>query len=202
VNRRDEAEFQAQMARVEMLVELLEQSADAEARAHAQELMKAVLDLHGAGLARILGRLSDAGVPGQQIAADLARDELVVSLLLLHGLHPLELASRVEKALDAVRPQLRSHGGEVELVGIADGVVRLRLQGNCHGCPSSSLTMKHLIEEAIVKEAPDAAAVEVAGAVEPTAAFSAGFMSLDQLSGQGRLLSGANGEDRTVVGIA
>ena len=89
------------------------------------------------------------------------------SLLLLYGLHPLDLEARVQQALEKVRPLLRSHGGNVELLGIADGVVRLRMLGSCHGCPSSAMTLKNAIEEAIYAAAPDATAIEVEGVAEP-----------------------------------
>ena len=94
----------------------------------------------------------------------------MASLLLLHGLHPLDLEARVRQALEQVRPYLRTHGGDVELLGVDDGVVRLRMQGSCHGCPSSAVTLKHTIEEAIYDAAPDVAAIEVEGVVEPPAA--------------------------------
>jgi Fe-S cluster biogenesis protein NfuA len=85
---------------------------------------------------------------------------------LLHGLHPLDLECRVLQALEQVRPALKLHGGNVELIGIDDGVIRLRLLGSCHGCPSSSVTMKQTIEEAIIAKAPDAIGLDVDGAVD------------------------------------
>ncbi|MEA2267491.1 MAG: hypothetical protein QOC64_101, partial [Solirubrobacteraceae bacterium] len=90
---------------------------------------------------------------------------LVSHLLLLHGLHPVALEARVRGALDEVRPYLESHGGDVELVGIEAGVVRLRLQGSCDGCASSTMTLKLAIEDAIHKAAPDVERVEAEGAV-------------------------------------
>jgi Fe-S cluster biogenesis protein NfuA len=84
----------------------------------------------------------------------------------LHGMHPLDLEARVGQALDAVRPALAGHGGSVTLLAVEDGVVRLRLEGNCHGCPSSAATMRQTIEEAILAKAPDVGAIEVEGLVE------------------------------------
>ena len=123
--------------------------------------MRAVLDLHGAGLSRVLGHLEAAGEAGQAVLDVCARDEVVGGLLLLHDLHPLGVEARVRQALDDVRPQLRAHGGNVELLAVSGGVVRLRLVGNCHGCPSSAVTMRQTIEEAILGRAPDVTAVEV-----------------------------------------
>ena len=94
------------------------------------ELVAAVLELYGEGLARVVARVPDP--------AALAGDELVSHLLLLHGLHPEPVEARVRAALDEVRPYLDSHGGDVELLAIEEGVVRLRLQGSCKGCPSSA----------------------------------------------------------------
>ena len=85
---------------------------------------------------------------------------------MLYGLHPLDLETRVLQALAQVRPYLRSHGGNVELIGVRDGVVHLRLVGSCHGCPSSAITMRQTIEKAILGKAPDVIAIEVEGAAE------------------------------------
>jgi Fe-S cluster biogenesis protein NfuA len=125
-------------------------------RATATELVQALLDLYGEGLAKIVAA---GAVP--------VEDELVAHLLLLHGLHPVPLEDRVTGALDAVRPYLAAHGGGVELLGVEDGVVRLRLEGACHGCPSSALTLRSAVEEAVMKAAPDVERIDAEGAVEP-----------------------------------
>jgi Fe-S cluster biogenesis protein NfuA len=91
---------------------------------------------------------------------------VVAGLLLLHGLHPMDTEARVARALEQVRPALRSHGGNVELIDVREGVVRLRLEGSCHGCPSSAATMKTTIEEAILADAPEVASIEVQGLTE------------------------------------
>jgi Fe-S cluster biogenesis protein NfuA/nitrite reductase/ring-hydroxylating ferredoxin subunit len=96
-----------------------------------------------------------------------AEDELVSHLLLLHGLHPLDVETRVIQALEEVRPYLQSHGGNVELLGIEGGVARVRMQGSCDGCPSSAMTLKLAIEEAVLKAAPDLEGVEAEGVAEP-----------------------------------
>ena len=145
--------------------------------------------------------LGEAGEPGRSLLDELARDDLVGSLLMLHGLHPLDLETRVQQALDSVRPFLRSHGGEVELVGITDGVVRLRMKGSCQGCPSSSETLRNRIEEAIVAAAPDATGIAVEGVAEPTAAPSSGFISVEQLwSGTGNGSVRPERDGRPLVG--
>ena len=94
-----------------------------------------------------------------RLAAAFAGDELISHLLLLHGLHPVPLEERVRGALDEVRPYLESHGGGVELLGVEDGVARLRMEGSCDGCPSSAATLTLAIEDAIQKAAPDVRAI-------------------------------------------
>ena len=143
------AELEARLARLEALPE-------SGPRELAMQAVQGLMDLYGAGLARILELAPET-------ASRLAEDELVAHLLLLHGLHPVDVATRVEAALESVRPYLASHAGNVELLSVADGVVHLRLNGTCHGCPSSTATLKHAIEEAIFKVAPDVDRVEAEG---------------------------------------
>ncbi len=150
------------------------------ARERAEELVRLVADLYGAGIERILELVHDAGHLDDQVLDALAADDLVASLLLVHGLHPYDVGQRVEQALVGVRPYLGSHGGDVELLGVsADGVVRLRLLGSCDGCPSSSVTLKLAVEGAIEAAAPEVSAIEVE---DVTSAPSAqGLIPVDSL---------------------
>ena len=136
------------MQAVERVDALLEQL---EGRPEVEELVQALLELYGEGLRRIAERFD---------MRELAGDELVDHLLFLHGLHPVPVEERVAGALAEMRPYLDSHGGDVRLLGVADGVVRLELQGSCSGCPSSAVTLRHGIEEAIYRAAPDVERVE------------------------------------------
>jgi Fe-S cluster biogenesis protein NfuA len=158
------AVFDRGMAVVDELVQTLEATADPAARAAAQDLVRTLMNLNGAALERMLGMIHEAGGPAAGLIERFGDDELVGSLLLLYGLHPVDLETRVRQALDKTRPYLRSHGGNVELVGVdATGMVRLRLQGSCHGCPSSAMTLKLAIEKAIHEAAPDVAGIAVDG---------------------------------------
>ncbi len=163
-------DFRVRMGRIETLIEEIERFADPAAQAAAREIVQALLEFHGAALADLVGHVAATGPPGRVILNEMARDDLVSNLLLLHGLHPHDLEARVAQALDRVRPQLASHGGNVELLGVEGGVVRLRMEGSCHGCPSSAATLRQTIETAIYDSAPDVAGVEVEGAVEPSSA--------------------------------
>ncbi|MDO3648351.1 NifU family protein [Nocardia mangyaensis] len=128
------------------------------ARERAEQLVREVSDLYGAGLARIL-ELVDPGARER-----LVDDDLIASLLLVHGLHPHDVDTRVRAALDSVRPYLGSHGGDVELLDVHDGVVRLELSGSCRTCPSSSVTLELAVEDAVRAAAPEIESIEVAAA--------------------------------------
>jgi Fe-S cluster biogenesis protein NfuA/nitrite reductase/ring-hydroxylating ferredoxin subunit len=142
------------IGRVEGLLEELESLPDPAARELALETVQALLELYGAGLQRITEHL------GEPEATALTSDELVEHLLLLHGLHPVSVEERVRKALDGVRPYLGSHGGDVELAEVSDGVAVVRMRGSCEGCPASAMTLKLAIEDAVLKAVPDVERVE------------------------------------------
>jgi Fe-S cluster biogenesis protein NfuA len=154
------------VARVEELTTALEQVADPFARGIAEDLVAAIVELYGEGLERIGAALGEGGEVGAQIRDRLVEDGVVASLLLIHGLHPVSLADRVLEALDTVRPYMESHGGNVEIVGIENGVAHLRLQGSCSGCPASQATLELAIEQALMESAPDLLGLEVEGVVE------------------------------------
>lgn len=160
-------DLQKRMARIEELVGTIESLSDPNARANARELVQSLMELHGNGIERMLEIVAEARATGVDLIDELSRDDLVASLLLLYGLHPLDLDTRVMQALDKVRPYLQSHGGNVDLLGVDEGRVRLKLEGSCHGCASSALTLKLAIEEAIYDAAPDVVALEVEGVVTP-----------------------------------
>lgn len=165
MEKRNSQEFQRRLGRVEELVAALEAAPDPQVREQTRELIQTLLDLHASGLERILESVHNSGAQGAAVIDELGRDELVSGVLLLHGLHPLDLETRVRDALEAVSPRLGLHGGSVELVSAgADGAVRIRLEGNCNGCPSSRVTLHSTIEEELYRVAPDITSLEVEGA--------------------------------------
>jgi Fe-S cluster biogenesis protein NfuA/nitrite reductase/ring-hydroxylating ferredoxin subunit len=134
----------------------------AAARERSEELVRLVTDFYGAGLERLLDLIHDRGGLDDEVLAALAGDELVAGLLLVHGLHPYGVETRVEQALDGVRPYLGTHGGDVELLGVTtEGTARLRLLGSCDGCPSSSATLELAVRGAVEAAAPEITAIEV-----------------------------------------
>jgi len=70
------------------------------------------------------------------------------------------MREKVEQAIKNVRPFLQRDGGDIELVDIVDGVVKVRLTGACHGCPMAQMTLKQGVEKALKKEVPEIVRVE------------------------------------------
>jgi Fe-S cluster biogenesis protein NfuA len=171
-------EFQQRLQSIEQLLGRIEGAADPNLRSTIQELVQLVMDLHGAGLDRMLELIRAASEAGDSTINSLGRDDLVASLLVLHGLHPTDIETRVMEALDKVRPRLQAHDGKVELLAIQEGTVRLRLQANGHGCGSTAQALKEIVEEAVYQKAPDISALIIEGAEE-----KAGFVPLAILQG-------------------
>ncbi|MFE3055868.1 NifU family protein [Nocardia sp. NPDC059239] len=125
------------------------------ARERAEELVGEIVGLYGAGLERTI-RLLDPETVERLVA-----DDLIASLLLVHGLHPHDTLTRVRTALDGVRPYLGSHGGDVTVVAVTDGVLRLAFTGSCRSCPSSGVTLELAVEDAVRAAAPEIETIEV-----------------------------------------
>jgi Fe-S cluster biogenesis protein NfuA len=160
--------------RIERLLDELRVAADPRSYQIAEELLRAVTDLYGGGLARVVDLVGD-GAP--EVMARLVDDELVASLLIVHGLHPEHVTARVERALEGVRPFLAQHDGDVELLDIdADaGAVLLRLLGSCDGCPSSPVTLQHAVEQAIFDAAPEITTIDVEEPRAPSTSVPVAF---------------------------
>ncbi len=152
--------------RVQDLSERVEALEDPRARTLAQELASAIIAMYGDGLERIMAVVHGSREAGATILDELSQDGAVGSLLLIHDLYPVSLHDRVMEALDTVRPYMESHGGNVELVDLTDGVARLVLEGSCNGCSASRATLELAIKQALDEHAPDLAGLEVEGVVE------------------------------------
>ncbi|MBA2519426.1 MAG: NifU family protein [Chloroflexia bacterium] len=177
-------------SRIEALLEEVRSVPDAATREKVEELVRLLVELYGAGLERVVGIVAADETSGPRLLNQLTADDLVASLLVLHGLHPLDLETRVHQALEKVRPYLGSHAGGVELLGVDDGgVVRLRLEGSCHGCPSSTVTVKLAIERAIAEAAPEVTRVDVDG-VTASPVISLDSLRRDKPGGNGHATNG------------
>jgi len=148
----EERELAEQAAYIDSLLAEIESIPDPAMRENLSEIIQGLLGLYGAGLTRMLEIVEAQGDqpanPG--ILQAFMGDDLINHLLLLHDLHPVDIEARVAQALEEVRPYLKSHGGNV-------------------GCPSSTMTLKLAIEEAILKAAPELDRVEAEGAAQPAA---------------------------------
>jgi Fe-S cluster biogenesis protein NfuA len=173
-------DFRERVQRIDGLVQEIEAIADPALRAATKELVQSLMDLHGAALERTLEIVAAAGEPGMELIDKFGRDPMVSSVLVLYGLHPEDLDTRVLKALDRVRPQLRKQGCEVEILGLSEGAVRLRAQVGEHTCSSTAKTVQATLEGAIYDAAPDLASLTIEGLDGKAAS---GFVALDQLIG-------------------
>src|SRR5262249_46638658 len=115
-----------------------------------EELLRVLMDLYGRGLSRLL----DLTAPDTELRQRLADDELVASLLALHGLHPLPPETRLRRALDEIAPQL----GVVELVALEAGAARLRALDAPQLAGAAEL-----LERLVLETVPEVERVEIEG---------------------------------------
>lgn len=159
---------EALFARVQDLQERLDGYPAGPSRDLAGELVAAIVDMYGIGLERIVDAVSELEpAVRDQLAEQLGEDPIVSTLLLIHDLHPVALQDRVQQALDSVRPYMESHGGNVELLSVQDGIARIHLRGSCSDCSASSVTLELAIKKALDEAAPDLLGLEVEGVAPP-----------------------------------
>lgn len=170
----DNNEFQAHTQKVEKLVQRVNELPDENARATALELLRSVMDFHGAALSRVVELLSTSASHRPSLA-ELTTDPLICGLLVLYGIHPVPLEQRVSEAIEKLRPQLQKQGAEVELVGIFDDSIRVRAETRPHGLASSPEKIRQVVEQAILEAAPELAHVTIEGIAPP------GFVPLNQI---------------------
>lgn len=192
----DDKQVQHRIQRIGGLVHEIEEFADPASRAKAKELMQSVMDLHGNGLERVMEIIFQAGDPGIRIIDELGRDPLVGSLLVLYGMHPETLESRVTRAVEALAVELHKKSCSVELLRINAGEVRMRVSTGPHTCGSTTSQLRSQVEEAIYGAAPDVASLIVEGLDGQPAN---GFVSLDKLlaspAAPGLVATGTDGAD-------
>ena len=176
----DETDFQNRIQKIGSLVRDLEMIADPASRAAAKELVQLLMDLHGTGLERILEIVFQSGDSGQLAVDELGQDPLVSSLLILYGLHPEELQTRVERKLEQIASKLHKMGAEAKLISVNGGEVRVRVRVEGHGCGSTTRSVEKTVEEAMYEAAPDLTSLILEGLDEPP---DSGFISVDKLLG-------------------
>ncbi len=159
----DERAVLAQQRRIDELIAALEALDDPRAREPAKELLQVVLDLHTNGLARLMEIVSAAGAMDDAMLEALERDAAVSALLLLHGLHPRDLLTRVSRAVEKMRPLLGAQGIQIELLDAAQEAVRVRVAGRLQGKHNSVGELQQEIERAIFEAAPETMRIDIAG---------------------------------------
>ncbi len=174
----DGRDFHRDVQRIGELVLGIESIGDPAARAAAKDLVQSLMDLHGAALEKALEIVAAAGEPGMNIIDRLGRDSLVGSVLILYGLHPEDIETRVLKGIERVRPQLRKQGCEIELLSAADGAIRLRAETGSHACGSTAKSLQATLEGTIYDAAPDLTSLVIEGLEDKPAS---GFVGLEKL---------------------
>ena len=188
----DAKDFRGDIQRIGELVQQIESIADPALRATAKNLVQSLMDLHGAAFEKTLEVVADSGEQGMTIIDRLGRDSLVSSVLILYGLHPEDLQTRVIKAVDRIRPTLRKQGCELELVSIGDGHIRLRVETGSHTCGSTAKTVQATLEGAMYDAAPDLTSLSIEGLEEKPAS---GFVALGKLMGNSPIALEPRGMD-------
>jgi Fe-S cluster biogenesis protein NfuA/nitrite reductase/ring-hydroxylating ferredoxin subunit len=177
--------------RIEVLLGELRQEAPPQVGAKVEEVVGLLVELYGAGLERILEVVNEDADTAGPLLKRFTDDKFIESLLVLHGIHPVDVDTRIEAALDQARPYLGSHAGGVEYLGVDDdGVAHLKLEGSCHGCPSSTVTVKLTLEQAIAEAAPEVLRVQVEGVAEAPTGPSPSLLQIQTRPG-----ASSNGSD-------
>lgn len=150
-------------ARVAQLLEELERAAGPNTWPRIEEVVQLLVGLYGAGLDRLLRHVERAGALDRELEDRLCGDELLASLLLLHGLHPVPTSERVRRAVAAVGRELGLGPSGVDLVELDDeGRARLRLRSA--GCASSRASVEELLRSAVEQAAPEVTGIDVVDA--------------------------------------
>jgi len=173
----DVTEFQEKLRRLGMLVGELDQMPGGGSKVAARDVVQLLMEVHGAGLERIMEIVFESGAQGTALIDRLGQDPIVRNLLLLYSLHPDDVETRVLKALDTAGARLRKFAAEVELVSLQDGAIQLRLRTSGHGCGSTTKKLKAIVEESINDQAPDLTSLTIH---EPEQE-SSGFVPIESL---------------------
>ena len=169
-----------QAQEIERLIHEVEAITEPDLREKIVTLVQSLLGFHAAGMERLIQIIATEGEGSGSLLEKLAGDRLVGSLLLLYGVHPLSLEARVEQAMDRLRSNPALNAGAVELVGISDQVVRLRLAQEQQRCHSSKQMLKTAIEDALYEAAPDLDEIQFVDDVQQA---SVSFVPLISLRG-------------------
>ncbi len=181
-------EFREQVNQLGKLIAQFDNLPDGPQKVAGKELVQLLMDVHGAGLERMMEIIFESGSEGSAIIDKLGQDSIVGSLLLLYSLHPDGLETRVHKAMEQMRPRLRKLACTAELASVSEGVARVRLTRTGHSCGSSARDLRAMVEDGVYEFAPDVTSLEIEGLEEPSAT---GFVKLESLLGRALVPAGA-----------
>lgn len=173
-----EKEFQQRIRQLGTLVGELDQMPDGGPKLAAREIVQLLMEVHGAGLERIMEVVFESTPHGEAIIAKLGHDPITRNLLLLYSLHPDDLETRILAALDNVAPRLRKLDCEAELLGVEDGAIKVQLHTSGHACGSTTGNLKSMVEESIYDLAPDVTSLSI---LDPKTESASGFVPLVNL---------------------
>ncbi len=120
---------------------------DERTREEVFALLEGIDVLHRRALGRLLDLIDTLG--GQGLAERVSQDPVVRTLLEMYDLPEADERIQVEHALESVYPYFKSHGGKLDVLGVEEGRVRVRLSGSCEGCPGTATTLTRVVEEAL-----------------------------------------------------
>lgn len=179
----DTTNFQEQVRKLGELIAQFDQMPDSTQKSAGKELVQLLMDVHGQGLERMLELVFESRESGSALIERLGKDDVAGGLLLLYSLHPDALETRIQTAIERIRPRLRKLSCAIELLSIENAVVRVELTKGGHSCGSSTRELQAIVEGGIYELAPDIASLEILGLEEPV---STGFVALETLAGSAR----------------
>ncbi len=141
------SEFQHLLEWIGTGVERMEEIEDGKTREEVFALLEGIDVLHRQGFGRILDLIGSLG--GPQAVEQISQDPIVRTLLEMYDLPEADEQMQVERVLEDVYPYFQSHGGKLNLLGVENGRVRVRLSGSCEGCPGTATTLQRVVEEAL-----------------------------------------------------
>lgn len=140
-------EFQHLLDWIGAGLERMESIEDPQTREEVFALLEGIDVLHRQGLGHVLDLIGSLG--GPQAVEQISQDPVVRTLLEMYDLPEPDERTQVERALEPVYPYFQSHGGKLDLLGVENGRVRVRLSGSCEGCPGTATTLERVVEEAL-----------------------------------------------------
>jgi Fe-S cluster biogenesis protein NfuA len=181
-------EFPEKLLQLGQLIAQFDQMPENPQKAAGMKLVQLLMDVHGAGLDRIMEIICENEIIGPAIIEKLGQDSITGSLLLLYSLHPDDLETRVKKAIERIRPRLRKVSYSVDLTRVNEGTVEVRVTSTSsgHTCGSTAKDVRAIVEEGVYELAPDVTSLEIRGLEEPA---NAGFVTLESLMGHSLVAS-------------